>query len=339
MYSLNSKFSTGKPNSFDKSKSVNNILFGVVTTVGKVPVNSNNELNRSSDVRFNADEHAIRCRIVGSKYDNKIPDSELPNCFPLLPKHLNLVPKINEVVLIMVFGDDEKYGDRVYIGPITSSLTKLNLDTIDGTALSNFAEGLTRPSAEISKIPSARGIYQNPQHVIIEGRNNTDIIQRDNEVLIRSGKFVLNNPLVFNQKNPAYIQIKSNQNITDSEGNTKTISVNNIVADKINLLTYSGGQPEFNNLTKVDEETGEANYITDDQLDEILANAHPLVFGDLLVEYLRLFKMALLNHVHNGNGNKSTDRTDGGGTLPLEDFVKNAERLEKEMLSRNIRIN
>ena len=333
------KYSTGKENAFNSSKSFKNIQFGIVTTVGKVDVNSESEKNRAQDVRFNADEHAIRCRIIGSSFDNKYSDSELPNCFPLLPKHLNFVPKVNEVGLVFTFGEDERFNDRFYIGPLNSTPTKLNIDTIHTTALSNFSEGNTTPAAEISKIPSADGVYDNPQHVIIEGRNNTDIIQRDNEILIRSGKFVLNNPLVFNKRNPAYIQLKFNQDIIDADGQKKNVSVNNIVANKINLLTYTGGNPEFNDITNVNTDTREANYITDDQLNTILQTAHPLVFGDTLVQYLKLLKKALINHVHNGNGNKPTDRTDGGGSLPVEDFLKNAERLEKEMLSKNIRIN
>jgi hypothetical protein len=340
MYNFGTKYSFGLPNAFDSSKGFQNIQIGIVKTVGKVNVSGGSDKIKNKDARFNADEHAIRCRIIGSNFDNTILDNELPNCFPLLPKHLNLVPKENEAVLIFTFSEDDKFSDRFYIGPITSSLTKLNNDTIDTTALSNFGIGLTRPYPEIDKIPTARGIYDNPQNVIIDGRYNTDVIQRENEVLIRSGKFYNNEPLKFNQTNPAYIQLKFNQTIIDKDTNIeKTISVSNIVANKINLLTYKDGSPEFDNLTSVNKDTGIAEYISDEQMAIILSEAHPLVFGDKLVEYLRLFRNALSNHVHNGNGNKPTDRTDGGGTLPLEDFIKAAERLEKEMLSSNIRIN
>ena len=67
----------------------------------------------------------------------------------------------------------------------------------------------------------------------------------------------------FNNVNPAYIQIKNGFNYTDNINNAivaisgigtpskpKKISVNNIVADKINLLTYNGS-PNFN-LTERD---------------------------------------------------------------------------------------
>lgn len=338
MLQFSSKYTIGKDSGSNNSKSFKNIQLGIVTTVGKVEVNNDTNKKRAHDTRFNADDHVIRCRIIGSEFDNKFSDSELANCFPLLPKHLNFVPKINEVVLVITLSEGERFNDRFYIGPINSSPSKLDIDTIDTTALSNFADGNTTPAAEISKIPSADGIYADPQNVVIQGRQNTDIIQKDNEVLIRSGKFIYNNPLAFNKRNPAYIQLKFNQSVIDADGQKKTVSVNNIVANKINLLTYDGGKPAYN-LTNVDGATRQANYISDDELNNILQTAHPLVFGDTLIQYLKLLKRALINHVHNGNGNKATDRTDGGGTLPLEDFLKSAERLEKEMLSNNIRIN
>jgi len=331
------KYSFGKKNIFDSSKPFKNIQMGVVISVGKILVNSDDEKNRNQDVRFNADTHAIRCRIVGSKYDNSVLDSELPNCFPILPKHLNLVPKVDEVVLVVTIGEDEKQSDRFYIGPIISSETKLDFDSINTTAISNFSYGITTPSAEIDKIPTANGIYDNPQNVIIAGRSNTDIIQRDNEVLIRSGKFVIDNPLVFNKTNPAFIQLKFNQPITDESGQISNVSVSNVVADKINLITHNGS-PQISNLNGVNRESKIAEYINDDVLAEIIEKAHPIAFGDILVEYLKLLRMALAGHVHNGSGNKSTDRTDTG-TLPLTEFINKAEKLEKDMLSKNIKIN
>lgn len=339
------KYNSGKPSNFNFTKSFKNIQLGVVTTVGKVQVNTDSEGNRARDVRFNADDHAIRVRIVGSKYDNKVPDTQLANCFPLMPKHLNVVPKVGEICIIFLFGEDEKFGDRWYMGPIISSPDKLKKDTIDGTATANLAEGTTTPAQEISKVPNARGVYEDPQNVVIEGRDNTDIIQRPGEIIIRSGKFIKNNPLQYNSKNPGFIQIKSDMKYTEGEGDTQItredVTVTNIVSDKINLLGYRDSNPVFGEdggLTKVDDK-GVAQYITDERLQDIIDNAHPLVFGDTLVEYLKLFRRALADHVHNGNGNPATDRTDNPNGLSLKDFVDKAERLEKEMLSKNIRIN
>jgi len=74
-------------------------------------------------------------------------------------------------------------------------------------------------------------------------------------------------------------------------------------------------------------------------LKKILSEAHQLVFGDILLEYLRLLKDAFYSHVHNGNGNPPTDLTTSGNKLALALFKKNADDLEKSMLSKNIRIN
>lgn len=333
------KHNSGKASNSTLQNSPRNIHIAKVIAVGKISTDSNDPKITKSNSRFNADEHAIRCIIVGSKYDGggDFPDiNKLPNCFPLMPKHLNFVPKIGEFVIVMTASEDDRFNDRFYIGPIASSLSKLSKD-VTTTALANFSDGITTPTEEISKIPLARGVYEDQQNVVIEGRNNTDIIQRDSEILLRSGKFVVNNPLRFNSTNPGYIQIKSNFKEDSNKENSPKITVTNIVSDKINLLSYNGS-PTFSKdggMTNVNKD-GVAEYINDAKLSEILKEAHPLVFGDTLVEYLRLIKDTLLNHVHNGNGNKATDKIPGS---TVYDLNKSAERLEAAMLSKNIRIN
>ena len=109
--------------------------------------------------------------------------------------------------------------------------------------------------------------------------------------------------------------------------------------DKINLLTYKGSPnlSEKNGLTNVNKETNVAEYINDDKLEDILNDAHPLVFGDKLLRYLKLLRSAFENHVHNGSGFKPSDNTEK--SIALEDFKKEADILENAMLSKNIRIN
>ena len=333
---LSRKFSGGKSGSSNFKTPFKNVAIGIVETVGKVQVSTDNDGDRNKDLRFNADRHAVRVRLIGAQYDNSISNAQLPNCFPLLPKHLNIVPKKRERVIVFIFGEDEKFSDRFYIGPITSSEDKLNFDG-EITSMANMMYGLTFPGVEISNIAKADGIYENPQNVVIEGRDNTDIIQRSGEVLIRAGKFVEGAPLIFNYKTPGFIQIKTNMTYKDDSDNTKNVTVTNIVSDKINLLTYNGA-PKFDNLTIVNKDTRESEYINNETLQDILDDAHPLVFGDTLVEYLKLLKAAFVGHVHNGCDNPPTDRTDKG-TQVLNNFVKKAEQLEKAMLSNNIRIN
>jgi hypothetical protein len=114
-------------------------------------------------------------------------------------------------------------------------------------------------------------------------------------------------------------------------------AVTNVVANKINLITHSGGYPRFN-------VTNQTDLISDEELFKILSpetagGAHRLPFGDVLLEYLILLKNALFFHVHNGGGRTATDLVSSGNHQALAEFKSKAEDLEKKMLSNNIRIN
>jgi len=103
------------------------------------------------------------------------------------------------------------------------------------------------------------------------------------------------------------------------------------VANKINLITH-GGSPSFNTTNQVD-------LISEEEMLRILLTAHQVPYGDVLLDYLKLLKNALLSHVHNGNGKTATDLIAGGEIQDVDEFKKNAARLEDTMLSKNVRIN
>jgi hypothetical protein len=286
----------------------------------------------------------IKVRIKGSRAkggDDGIFDKDLPWCLPMLPKFLSTQPKIKEAVFIFTFGIDKQFIDRLYLGPIISQPQQLNFDPLYITALRGFSFANENPDVSVNTIPQLKGIFPNPEDISIQGRYNTDITQKNNEIVIRAGKFEVskpdkNNPFPFtyNNKTQAYIQIKNNVVVVkENEQNKEEIgTVTNIVANKINLLTHKNGSPRFN-ITNQD------NLISDDELTKILDEAHQIPFGDVLLEYLRLFKNALFAHVHNGHGNPSTDLTASGDEQPLKTFKDKADDLEKQMLSKNIRIN
>jgi hypothetical protein len=262
-----------------------------------------------------------------------------------MPKHFTVQPKVGEVVLIFVFSDRQQHVDRLYIGPIISQLPKLNEDPYLYSALNGFSFGLETPLVNPAQIPDLNGVFPNPEDVVVQGRYNTDIIQKKNEVVIRAGKFIesqqtSNNPYPFkyNPSTQGYIQIKNdvitnpNTGQANAQQQERRGTVTNIVASKINLLTHADGSPRFN-LTNPD------NLISDDEMARILNEAHQLPFGDVLLEYLKLMKDALFSHVHNGSGNPPTDLTISGNKQALAAFKAKADSLEKAMLSKNIRIN
>ena len=263
----------------------------------------------------------------------------LPWCLPLMPKHVFITPKVGEMVLIFVFNKQKENADRLYIGPIISQLNKLDFDSARTTALAGFTFGPTPPNVAIDRVPELDGVFPKPDEISIQGRYNTDITQKNNEIIIRAGKFVDRQyvteinpyPIKFNFDTPAYIQLKNNVNlprISDTEIGDRVGSVTNIIANKINLITH-GGSPNYNTTNQID-------LIAMDELEKILTTAHQLPFGDVLLDYLRLLKNAILLHVHNGNGNVATDI---GANRAIKTLVDNASRLESTMLSKNVRIN
>lgn len=286
----------------------------------------------------------IKIRIKGTTSrggDDGISDKDLPWSFPLLPKFLSTQPKVKEAVFVFIFNKNKEHDDRMFIGPIISQPQQLALDPFYITALRGFSFGNQTPNVSIETIPELDGVFPKQDDISIQGRFNTDITQKNNEVVIRAGKFEASKPtntnpfsFKFNTKTQAYIQIKNDVVISpETENETvKKGTITNIVANKINLLTHNGGSPIFNL-------TDQQNLISDEVQAQILAEAHQLPFGDILLEYLKLLKEALFYHVHNGNGNSATDLTSSGNKQAVAAFKAKADDLEKAMLSKNIRIN
>lgn len=274
----------------------------------------------------------IKVRIKGPKSrggDDNTPDSELPWCFPMIPKFMTSQPKVGEAVFVFVFGKDKALIDRMYIGPIISQPQQLKQDPFYNSALAGFSFSTETPAKSTNDIPQLKGVFPNPQDVSIQGRYNTDITQKENEIVIRAGKFETskpdsNNPFPFkfNFNTQGFIQIKNDFAIPYQDSSFNG-TVTTVMANKINLISHNGS-PKFN--------LNQENLISDEEMKRILDEAHQLPYGDVLLEYLILMKQALFFHVHNGNGNPSSG-------VPLVQFREKAEALEKAMLSKNIRIN
>jgi hypothetical protein len=330
-----SNYNTGEGSAFDLPSAFKSMQLGQVISVTPIPVNQTDPSQKNKDLLYNSDPYIIRCRIVGGQYDNALDTIEkLPNCFPLMPKMLAPIPKQNETVLLFMYSSDDRYSDRYYIGPLTSNLNLINNQSLEAGSTANLSTGFYLPQRDLSKVESVKGVYADydtDNTFTIHGRDNADIVFKPSEVLIRAGKFLENKPLEFNGVNPSYIQIKSNFTLEN-----KKISVNNIVADKINLITYNG-TPNFN-VTQRDLLNSTTPYITDDELNTILTTSHPLVFGDILLQYLKALRLAFDSHVHNNFGaTPPTDNKTIGNAV--EDFRKLAPTLESTMLSKNVTTN
>ncbi len=299
----------------------------------------------------------IKVRVKGAPSlggDDGIPDDELGWAFPLLPKYLSTIPKETDMVWVFLLSKERQSTDRLYIGPIISQLDKLNGDNFFNGAspLKAFSFGGLNPNPPVLSdgtttkiIPDLIGVFPRAEEVSIQGRYNTDITQKYNEVVIRAGKFEETTTnqfkIKFNYKTQAFVQIKNDVSYptqkmvngvsVPNDDSSERGSVVNIVSNKINLLTHKDGSPiiTLNNN----------NLINDEELKKILGEAHQLPFGDILLEYLKLLKDAIFNHVHNGNGNPATDLATSGNIQSIGTLRAKAQDLENRMLSKNIRIN
>jgi len=274
--------------------------------------------------------------LIGS--DGKINPDVLPWCLPM-NSMVNTQPKDGEAVFVFSFDNTKPFIDRIYFGPIISQPQNLNKEPYNFSPLKGLSISNAQPNISVETIPELIGVFPNQQDVSIQGRYNTDITQKRNEIVLRAGKFIETSPyeknpysFSFNRKTQGYIQIKNDVKISSANSSVvRNGTVTNIVSNKINLLSHDGS-PKF-------DLTNQQTLISDSELEKILAKAHRVPFGDILLQYLRLMKNAVLYHVHNGNGNPSTDLTAFGNIQSIEAFKDKADDLEKAMLSNNVRIN
>jgi hypothetical protein len=186
----------------------------------------------------------IKVRITGIDTEG---DNELIDCIPLLPKYLMTLPKVGECVFVFQY----EYNDssptssfknkRFWIGPLITQPTNLNEEQYN-SALSIMPDGYTK--LKDPKVES--GTYGNDDDIILQGRYNTDIIQKDREMWLRVGKTLEGDPTKFNNKNLGYIQLKYGNEklkrvVEEKVVQTKTIPIpETLINVEINTITNGG---------------------------------------------------------------------------------------------------
>jgi hypothetical protein len=274
----------------NKENNVKNIYYAEVVSIDDV-----------------TDGGRIKVRIAD--LDNKTLDDQLPDAYPAIPKFLHIYPQVGEIV--RVFIEDTRYPQRGrhWMGNIISQLHKIGRDGFL-TALSTTNVGLGAPDKAPSTVPDAAGVFPDIQDIALLGRDNTDLMLKSKQVLLRVGRHEVDDILALNKKNPATIQMDM-----ASDGSMSSIIQ---LADKIALITHAGNPklPAVN--------------IDSDAITKIFNEAHPMGRGDVIVDALELIRKVILQHVHPYSG-VPADKS--GAILDLEkvDFT--------QILQNNIRIN
>lgn len=283
-------------------------------------------------------------------------NNDVPWAFPLLPKQFQTGPKVGEGVFIITQDSDNNKSNRFYLGPIVSQQnfnTKCSYNNGKGAAISLLQGNVIGPVKRLSLDARTKGAFPNINSVAMVGRESQDIIMQhgssDNtdELNIRCGirkeddltdKSYSTSKTIFNNIDPAYIQLKYGENLGSKvknyrsvsgskiEEKSQTNSVVNVIADKINLV----GRSEASETIISEGVTDNEHLIQDSRIDELMSSLHQAPYGDVLVEILTIMKDAILTHVHNYN------------LLPPV-MEKSTLSLDKtnldKILSKNVRIN
>ena len=241
--------------------------------------------------------------------------TEVPWAVPLLPKHLQVMPKVGEMCMVIVFNTKEGQQNRAWVGPLMSDKSKLSYESADsgGDNLNknvirktskNKTKNRTEDGEDLSKKGDFTGGFPERMDIAIMGRNNADIVlptrketpdrlNEGGEVLIRAGKFNftnnLNNNLSLNKTNPGFLRIK----VTGNGPSSQTHSM--LYSDYISLVSYknsdgSTGVPSVYRINPILEK--------DKDIKGFHESLSPLVRGDRLVEFLRLLVNYIKNHNH-----------------------------------------
>lgn len=228
--------------------------------------------------------------------------SDIPWAFPLLPKSVQVIPKVGEAVFVI--NDGTQKSQRYYIGPIISQ-PQYNTYCKKDDATSLLDGHLTLPIERISNVADTWGSFPNTEDIAMVGRGAEDVAlkfdenTKASEVDLRAGIRMeptndtnpnMRGNVIFNGTDPAYIQIKYKKGLVTGEGKEAN-SVVNVVANKINIMSNKDDDIAHN---IGDRDT----LVAEDKIKDVMDNLHQVPKGDELVKLLELLKGAILHHVH-----------------------------------------
>lgn len=275
------------------------------------------------DINDNTDGQRIKVRL--SPEDDRKSDDQIPFAFPLLPKLVHIKPKVGELVLVVLTEVDNGYSNRYYIGPIISQPQFMYKDDFLINAMSLYPGAFKEPDVAPSTNAESHGSLATDDDIAIYGRKKSDIILTDDDVRIRCGSRLKNinekGGLSFNRLDPAFIHLKHSDTKRGNDDD-KYRSTATIVADKINLIGNQSKEPF--------KTTDKNLMIDDDEMQKIIDRAHELPYGDVLVDFLKLFVRTFSTHVHPYPG------------LPpcqTGDYIKTTSYDLDQILSDSVRIN
>lgn len=232
--------------------------------------------------------------------------------WPLLPKHLQVIPKKGEMVLVFVSDLDGVEGNLFYVGPIISQDYYLN-ECPNKTAYSLLIGQGTKPVCHPQGNSENDGTYPDKDTIAIQGRGDAAVWLKNEELRLMCGhKPDWNNSvtkegadpgtLFFNRVDLSYIQMKygnytetkyKETNGKDEKNNGAFESVINVVADRIHLITHNGAA-SVSGINVTDNK----ELMPKDSIEKFASDGQRMVYGDELIAFLEKFRKVFRDHTH-----------------------------------------
>lgn len=211
--------------SIGTDKNNQNIVFGTVI--------DNKDPENAGRIRVLLDSNKYKVENFvpwkkGRTTDNTVTDPYI--CNPFLPKLINVVPKIGELVKVIFYNPDYPELDKEYVGPVISQFN--NIEYENATQGRVFTQSQkTNLLPNLGNFEYSKGLLPDINNITILGRKSTDLTIKPNDILIRSGKVDLRDNKKFNKKGSLF-QVSSNPVKLDRK--TKPITVNRRIPEPIN---------------------------------------------------------------------------------------------------------
>ena len=114
--------------------------------------------------------------------------------YPMLPLFINQVPKSDESIQVILMNPDNEFSNNFYIGPLISSPQQMEYQNYATGRKGTTKGARVKGPKNITQSDSSSKVFSSPQHISIDGRNNSDIIfagekGRSGEIVMRAGKF------------------------------------------------------------------------------------------------------------------------------------------------------
>lgn len=285
--------------------------------------NQNSKINTSSRIIYpaivrsvsdNAGQNRIKVEIVNLDdngnvvpgKDKNISTENLPICIPLNSEIVHVRPKVGECVLVISENPSDLSSIRYWIGPMLTSQIKLNYESFGESQSifnpSSFSDKVIFDGPTKQNQATEASVLPSQNEISLQGRNDSDVILKNREVLIVAGKFKVDSTQL-NVDNKCFIQIKQvdiSPKLTGIKSvdlklteNFKPFTQQNFEATNFNFISPEGKFREFDN----NHEENKTNPRIKD-FGERAATLHPLMYGDEGIKLLKLILQFLLNHIH-----------------------------------------